>query len=98
VYRGTWKHTDIAAKEYLPHLPGESDPQSPLSEAAKANAQVGAADRLSTAGGGRGVQTPSRCEVVGWRQANVMHTPFWGGVQTPIHLQSERGGGGGGVG
>lgn len=42
VYRGTWKHTDIAAKEYLPHLPGEQggQPNSPLSEAAKANAQV----------------------------------------------------------
>jgi len=44
VYRGTWKHTDIAAKEYLPQLTPsgqQGSPDSPFSEAAGANAQVG---------------------------------------------------------
>lgn len=27
VYRGTWNHTDIAAKQYLPHLPSSNDAQ-----------------------------------------------------------------------
>ncbi len=44
VYRGTWNHTDIAAKQYLPHVPSSNDGQtgSP-DEAAKAvaAAQVG---------------------------------------------------------
>lgn len=54
VYRGTWKHTDVAAKEYLPIPPStDSDataaamtaepgsPSTPPSDAARAHAQVG---------------------------------------------------------
>lgn len=49
VYRGTWKHTDIAAKEYLPHLPVDRDsnnPNRPLSDAARANAQAALAKEV----------------------------------------------------
>ena len=48
VYRATWRHTDVAAKEYLAIPPptdseaaATGEPGSPTSEAAKAHAQVG---------------------------------------------------------
>lgn len=49
VYRGTWKHTDIAAKEYLPIEPAQEAPSSSKdlpSDAAMAHARAALAKEV----------------------------------------------------
>lgn len=50
VYRGTWKHTDIAAKEYLPIEPAQEAPSSSSkdspSDAAMAHARAALAKEV----------------------------------------------------